>query len=78
MITEIFKQLGDIVKAFVSVVTDLFGSVVSIFYTAGSGDTPGSLTVFGTLSLIALGTGLVIWAFYFIKRLITSATTRAR
>lgn len=78
MISQIFGQLSDIVKAFVSVVTDLFGSVVNIFYTPGAGETPGSLTVVGTLSLIALGTGLVIWAFYFIKRLITSATTRAR
>lgn len=78
MITELFKQLSEIVTAFVKVITDLFGSVVGIFYTAGQGEQPGSLTVVGTLSLIALGTGLVIWAFYFIKRLITSATTRAR
>lgn len=78
MITQIFEQLSDIVAAFVKVVTDLFSSAVSIFYTAGQGEQPGSLTVVGTLSLIALGTGLVIWAFYFIKRLITSATTRAR
>lgn len=76
MITQIFTQLSDIVKAFVQVVTDLFGSVVDIFYTAGSGDTPGSLTVVGTLSLVALGCSLVMWAFYFIKRLITSAGTR--
>lgn len=74
MITQIFDVLGQIITAFIGCVTSLFSGVVDIFYNAEQ----GQLTVVGTLSLIALGTGLVIWAFYFIKRLITSATTRGR
>lgn len=70
MITQIFQVLGDIISAFSSLVVDLFGSVVSIFYTAGTGSDPGSLTIVGTLTLIGAGAGLVMWAFRFLRSLI--------
>ena len=70
MITQIFQVLGDIISAFASLVVDLFGSVVSIFYTAGTGSDPGSLTIVGTLTLIGAGVGLVMWAFRFLRSLI--------
>ena len=74
MVSSIFATLGDIVSAFASLLVDLFSSVVAIFYTAGSGSDPGQLTIVGTLMLIALATGLVIWAFNFIRRLIRVRT----
>lgn len=70
MITQIFQVLGDIISAFASLVVDLFSSVVSIFYTAGTGSDPGSLTIVGTLTLIGAGVGLVMWAFRFLRSLI--------
>lgn len=74
MITAIFTELSAIVSAFVTMLTSLFGSVVDIFYTPGTSGAAGSLTVIGTLALIGLGTGLVIWAFNFVRRLIRVKT----
>lgn len=75
MVTQIFSTLGDIATGFASLLVDLFGAVVSIFYTAPSGsETTGSLTVVGILMLIGLGTGLVIWAFKYIRSLVRVRT----
>lgn len=78
MVSQIFEVLGEIAQGFAALLVDLFGAVVSIFYTAPTGDaTTGSLTVVGTLALIAAGTGLVIWAFNFIRSMITRVRHRA-
>ena len=75
MIDQIFSVLGSIAQGFAALLVDLFGAVVSIFYTAPTGtETVGSLTVVGTLALIGIGTGLVIWAFKFIRSLIRVRT----
>lgn len=74
MVSAIFTQLSDIVSSFVTMLTSLFGSVVDIFYTPGTSGAAGSLTLIGTLSLIGLATGLVIWAFNFVRRLIRVRT----
>lgn len=70
MIQGIFDAITSIVNAFVGVLTNLFEKVVALIWTPGTGNDPGSLTVVGTLLLIALGTGLVMWGFYFIRSLI--------
>ena len=70
MVSGIFQTLGQIVSAFAALVVDLFEAVVSIFYTAGTGSDPGSLTIVGTLALIGAGVGLVLWAFRYIRGLI--------
>jgi len=76
MVEQIFTVLGDIVQGFSGLVVSMFQAVVGIFYTAPSGtETTGSLTIVGTLSLMALGTGLVIWAIGFIRRLIRVRTS---
>lgn len=75
MVSSIFSTLGEIISSFAGLLVDLFSSVVAIFYTAPTGsETTGSLTIVGTLMLIALATGLVIWAFNFIRRLIRVRT----
>lgn len=75
MVSQIFSVLGEIASGFASLIVDLFGAVVSIFYTApAEGATTGSLTIVGTLALIGVGTGLVIWAFNFVRRLIRIRT----
>lgn len=75
MVTSIFTQLGDIISGFASLLVSLFGDVVKIFYTAPSGsNTTGELTVVGILALMGLGTGLVIWGFNFVRRLIRVKT----
>ena len=68
-VAQIFKVVGDAVTAFISVMANGITSIVSIFYTAGSGETPGSFTFIGTLLLIGAGVGLVYWVFYLIMKL---------
>lgn len=75
MVTAIFTQLETIIGSFASTLVSLFGDVVKIFYTAPTGsNTTGELTVIGILALMGLGTGLVIWAFNFVRRLIRVKT----
>lgn len=75
MVSAIFTELQTIVSSFVDMLISLFESAVKIFYTAPSGsNTTGSLTVVGILALIGLGTGLVMWAFKYIKSLIRVKT----
>lgn len=71
MISQIFAVLGEIASGFSSLVVELFGAVVAIFYTAPTGsETTGTLTIVGTLALIGAGVGLVMWAFRYIRSLI--------
>lgn len=70
MVSAIFTEIGSIVTAFVTLLGNVFTGVAGLIYTPGSGSDPGSLTVLGTLLLISLATGLVIWGFYFIRSLI--------
>lgn len=70
MVSAIFQAIGDIITEFVTVLGSLFSGVAGLIYTPGSGSDPGQLTVLGTLMLIALSTGLVLWGFYFIRSLI--------
>lgn len=70
MISGIFDALTEIAQAFVSFLTGLFSNIVGLIWTPGTGSESGSLTVLGTFLLIGLATGLVMWAFYFIRSLI--------
>ena len=74
MIGAIFTALSDIVTGFVAMLVSLFSSVVEIFYTPGTSGGAGSLTIVGNLALIGLGTGLVIWAFHYVRSLIRVRT----
>lgn len=67
MVSAIFTELQTIATSFISFLVNVFNGVISLVYTTG--DNPG-LTVLGTLLLIGLATGLVMWAFYFIRSLI--------
>ena len=70
MINAIFQAVGDSVTAFAQALSSAVSSVTGMFYTTG--DNAG-LTTLGTLILIAVGVGLVYWAFRLIFRLIKRA-----
>lgn len=70
MITAIFNEISTIVGSFITLLTSIFNNIVSLFYTPASGSDPATLTVLGTLLLIGLATGLVMWAFHFVRGLI--------
>lgn len=74
MVSAFFEELTNIASSFVTFLVSLFQSVVGLFWTPGTGDNPGSLTVIGTFMLIGIATGLVIWAFYFIKNMVRIKT----
>lgn len=74
MVAAIFEELGTIASSFVSFLVSLFQSVVSIFWTPGTGNDPGQLTFVGILLLISIGTGLVMWALSFLRRMIRIRT----
>lgn len=71
MINAIFGAVGDAITGFAQCVASGVTSVASMFVTESSGTY--SLTMLGTLLLIAVGAGLVFWAFRLIKGLIKRA-----
>ena len=71
MIQAIFQAVSDAVTNFASALSSAVTSVTGMFYDA-SGTNPG-LTTLGTLILIAVGVGLVYWAFRLIYRLVKRA-----
>lgn len=71
MINAIFGAVGDAITAFATCIASSVSSVTSLFVTESSGTY--SLTVLGTLLLIAVGVGLVFWAFRLIKGLVKRA-----
>lgn len=71
MISAIFGAVADAISAFAEAVGSAVSSVTSMFIDT-SGTTP-ALTTLGTLLLIAVGVGLVFWAFRLIKGLVKRA-----
>lgn len=71
MINAIFGAVTEAVTSFAQSVGNAVTSVASMFVTENSGTY--SLTMLGTLLLIAVGAGLVFWAFRLIKGLIKRA-----
>lgn len=63
MIATIFNTIQDVVDAYVGVLTNIFEGLVAIFYDGTA------LTLLGTLALIAVGVGIVAWAFGLVKSL---------
>lgn len=68
MVSAIFTEIGNAITAFATALGSAVSSVTSMFYTTGEG---GGLTVLGTLALIAVGVGVVYWAFNLIRGLIS-------
>jgi hypothetical protein len=65
MITEIFDTILEVVTEYTVILQNLFEGLVDIFYD----DATTSLTLLGTLALIAVGVGIVAWAFGLVKSL---------
>ena len=74
--TAILESAGGLLTKIFSLIGDAFNGVVSVFYTAGSGETPGKLTLIGSAMAFILGAALVATAIYIIYRLIARVTGR--
>jgi hypothetical protein len=65
MVAEIFDTILDVVTEYITILQGLFEGLVEIFYDSVGAE----LTLLGTLALIAVGVGIVAWAFGLVKSL---------
>lgn len=65
MVVDIFETVGEVITSYISAITSMFSSLISIFYAQETG-----LTLMGVLLLIGLGIGIVKWGFNLVYRLI--------
>ena len=65
MLSQIFQTIADVVAEYTTVIQDVFEGLVEIFYNSAT----TSLTLLGTLALIAVGVGIVAWAFGLVRSL---------
>lgn len=66
MVASIFQTIGEVITQYVTSISSMFNSLVTIFYNS----TDNQLTLLGTLLLIGVGVGIVVWGFNLIKNLI--------
>ena len=65
MLAQIFQTIADVVAEYTTVIQSVFEGLVEIFYNS----TTSQLTLLGTLALIAVGVGIVAWAFGLVRSL---------
>lgn len=65
MVAQIFSEISAAITAMLSALTSAITGVTSLFYDATNG-----VTFLGVLLLIAVGVGIVYWAFNLIKGLV--------
>lgn len=71
MIGEMFEVIGEAITSFITALGSALSGVTSLFYTpASTTGGSGSFTILGTLMLIAVGVGVVYWAFRLIRSLV--------
>lgn len=65
MVAQIFSEISAAITAMLSALTSAITGVTSLFY-----DSTNGVTFLGVLLLIAVGVGIVYWAFNLIKGLV--------
>jgi hypothetical protein len=65
MVGDIFETIADVVGSYITVLTASFEGLVEIFYDSAA----ESITLLGTLALIAVGVGIATFAFNLVKGL---------
>jgi hypothetical protein len=70
IINAIFTALSGILTGLGTLLSDAFSAAVSIIWTPGANNDPGSLTVVGVLFLLGVGMTLIFFAFKFIRGLV--------
>lgn len=74
MVGTIFSEIANAISEMLSALTSAISGVTSLFYVAPTGtETTGHMTFLGVLLLIAVGVGIVYWAFNLIRGLVRRA-----
>lgn len=68
MASEIFSVIGDAITGFANNLGSAMSSITALFYTPGTGTTPGSFTFLGILCLLTAGCGLLFWSFHLVRK----------
>jgi len=66
LVPDIFTTIGEAVTGGATALTSALSAITAMFYASGTG-----LTFLGTLSLIAVGMGLLYWGFGLVRGLIS-------
>ena len=70
MLTAWLEGLGSGVSGFISFLSSMLQSVVSLFYTPGTSGGAGTLTDFGVLAAAALGISFIFMGLRWITKLL--------
>lgn len=70
MVSTLFETITQAITSMVNALTSAIGGVTSLFYVEASGADPAHITFLGVLLLIAVGVGIVYWAFNLIRGLV--------
>lgn len=74
MVGTIFSEIANAISEMLSALTNAISGVTELFYVAPTGtETTGHMTFLGVLLLIAVGVGIVYWAFNLIRGLVRRA-----
>lgn len=69
IITSIFEAISSVISGFLDVLSNLFGGLIDLFWTAGADGSGGSLTILGILLIIGVAAPLVFWGLNWIVSL---------
>lgn len=61
LVTNFFELIGAAASGTVGVVSDVFGSLINIFYQTPTADGTGGFTLYGALIGVSVATPLVFW-----------------
>lgn len=67
MVNEIFGTITGVIDNYIGSISSMFEDLIAIFYNSET----STLTLFGTLFLIAAGIGIVAWGFNLVRNLIS-------
>lgn len=70
MVATLFETISSAITSMISALTSAIGGVTALFYVEGTGEVAGHVTFLGVLLLIAVGVGIVYWAFNLIRGLV--------
>ena len=65
MVGSVFTTIGEVITGYLGAISNMFNSVVALFYNAETG-----LTLLGTLLLIGFGICIVVWGVNLVRGLI--------